>query len=754
MNAPLSDKPAISHQALLERVAELEDAIAALCRGDADALISSRGGISFRETPSPYQGFFEAMNEGGLTLDDDGLILDCNPRFSQMTGWLVEELRGRLFFDFLVPEQWDHIESLVSQQKQASCETSLLRRNGKLLPVHFSMRPLSLDSLTVTCLVLTDLSERFETEAALRNSERKFHSLYSSMTEGMALHELIFDASGKAIDYLLLDVNPAFESIIGLRRDSVLGRQATEVYGTDTAPYMDLFAKVATSGKAIRFETEFKPLSRSFRISAFSPARNQFATVFEDISAMLAHAEALDHAVHYDALTSLPNRRLLADRLEHALGRTRRGSKRLAVCYMDLDEFKPINERHGRNTGDRVLVDIARQLQSSLRSGDTLAHLGGDEFVLLFADLEHDQECIQALDRIRHAVSVPVVVDGKTFSLTASIGATLFPRDDADADTLLRHADQAMVRAKEDGKNRFHLFDPEYDRQIKERRQAQLELTTAFARNEFVLFYQPKVNLLTGAVVGAEALIRWQHPQRGLLAPAEFLGLMEGTELEIMVGEWVIDTTLRQIDFWNAAGLSLVVSANVSPKHLQLPNFAERLQEILVQHSTLAARQLELEILESAAIGDMERAIHTLSACVGMGVRFALDDFGTGYSSLTYFRRLPVSTLKIDQAFVRTMLINVEDMSIVESVVRLAGAFNRPVIAEGMETLAHWKTLLSMGCQFGQGYGVSRPMPAEQMLGWINEWDRRGDWKKITLPASHLPHRLSANADRTGYPPA
>lgn len=862
----MSGTAASENSVLLERIGELEEAIAALCHGDVDALVSTGGKIGFRGAQNPYKGFFEAINEGGLTLDGDGLILDCNPRFAQMAGWPVDALRGRQFCDFLAPGRWEQIRHLLSQQEQASCETFLLTPQGGQLPVQFSMRPLLLEGRTMTCLVLTDLSERFEADAALRDSERKFHSLYTSMTEGMALHEVIFDAAGQPLDYLLLDVNPAFESIMGLRRQSVLGGHASEIYGTGTAPYLDVFARVAMTGQAVRFETEFKPLSRSFFISAFSPAKNQFATVFEDIterksaealmrraaivfdncqegilvcdannrilevnpafsritgysrdevlgrtpcllksglhdqafyrqmwyslnaadswcgeifnrrkngevfaewlainaircmasgriehytavfsdiSSIQAHADELDHATHYDALTGLPNRRLLGELLENALGRTQRGGKRLAVCYMDLDEFKPINEQHGRETGDRLLVEIAGQLQATLRSSDILAHVGGDEFVVLLADLDQDLECFQALDRIRAAIAKPVVVHGVTVSLTASIGATLFPRDDADADTLLRHADQAMVRAKEEGKNCFHLFDPEYDRQIKAHREALQELTAAFARNEFVLYYQPKVNLLTGAVMGAEALIRWQHPQRGLLAPAEFLGLMEGSELEIMVGEWVIDRTLRQIDSWNAEGLALVVSANVSPNHLQRASFAERLQEILALHSPQAAQQFELEILESAAIGDMDRAISTLTACVGMGVRFALDDFGTGYSSLTYFRRLPLASLKIDQAFVRSMLDDVDDRNIVESVVRLAGVFNREVIAEGMETLAHWAMLVSLGCRFAQGYGISRPMPAEWMLEWVDRWDGGDDWKSLLVPVDLAVDRYS-----------
>jgi diguanylate cyclase (GGDEF)-like protein len=404
---------------------------------------------------------------------------------------------------------------------------------------------------------------------------------------------------------------------------------------------------------------------------------------------------------------------------------------RSAVCYLDLDGFKPINDQYGHEAGDHLLIEVARRLQEIMRSDDTLARLGGDEFVLLLNDLEQEQECFRALERVLAVVSLPILAGDAQVELSASIGVALFPQDDADADSLLRHADQAMYRAKEAGKNRFHLYAAEQDLELKGHRQFLQRLREAHAQGEFTLHYQPKANLVSGEVPGVEALIRWQHPERGLLAPIEFLHYLTQSELGIEVGEWVIETALNQIVTWKRAGLKLSVSVNIDANHLQRQDFPERLRAALARHPEVSEGDLELEILESVAIHDLDRVSRTLLACQAMGVKFSLDDFGTGYSSLTYFRKLPVSTLKIDQGFVRGMLDDPEDLSIVESVVRLAGAFNRPVLAEGVESLEHGAMLVYLGCQLGQGYGIARPMPAEMLPDWLQRWQGEAVWGEL-----------------------
>ena len=335
------------------------------------------------------------------------------------------------------------------------------------------------------------------------------------------------------------------------------------------------------------------------------------------------------------------------------------------------------------------------------------------------------------LDRVLAIVRGPLGIDGTFVTVTASIGVTLYPEDEADADTLLRHADQAMYLAKEVGKDNYHFFDPVHDHQVRTDRLYLQRLQEALEHREFVLYYQPKVDLLTGEIIGAEALMRWQHPEKGLLPPASFLHYLDGSDVEAAVGEWVIDSVLQQIGAWNALGLSFTVSANVSADHLLRNNFADRLQQLLQAHPEVAPSSLELEILETAALTDMKKAVRTITECRILGVQFALDDFGTGYSSLTYFLNLPVQMLKIDQSFVRVMLEDPGGLGIVESVVRLAQAFNRPVIAEGVETLEHGSMLLHFGCRLAQGYGIARPMPAEQFPAWIQNWQGKAAWRTM-----------------------
>ncbi|MEY4748096.1 MAG: hypothetical protein RIQ60_310 [Pseudomonadota bacterium] len=443
-----------------------------------------------------------------------------------------------------------------------------------------------------------------------------------------------------------------------------------------------------------------------------------------DITPLKQHQAELDRVAHFDALTGLPNRRLMTDRLEQALLRARRNGLRCAVCLLDLDGFKAINDQHGHAVGDQVLVGISGHLKAILRAEDTLARLGGDEFVLLLSDLASADDCTQILERVLQALVQPVAAEGLLLHTSASIGASLYPDDDVDADTLLRHADQAMYLAKQAGKNRYQLFDLEIDRRTHARRDLLAEVALGLERDEFVLHYQPKVDLHSGRVIGAEGLIRWQHPQRGLLQPDAFLPELVGSDLEQPLGDWVQDAALRQIQAWADAGLTLGVSINVSANHLLKADFCARLADALARHPAVRPSDLVLEVLETAAIQDMEQAVQILHDCTALGVTFALDDFGTGYSSLSYLRRLPVHRLKIDQSFVRTMLSDAEDLAIVRSVIELASVFRRDAIAEGIETPEHMAALRALGCRYGQGYGIARPMPAEAMPDWCREWEQ------------------------------
>ncbi|MBP6339069.1 MAG: EAL domain-containing protein, partial [Vitreoscilla sp.] len=325
--------------------------------------------------------------------------------------------------------------------------------------------------------------------------------------------------------------------------------------------------------------------------------------------------------------------------------------------------------------------------------------------------------------------------------LSASAGVTLYPQTEAvDADQLMRQADQAMYQAKLAGRNRYHFFDPEQDRNLRGHHESIDQIRHALEAGEFVLHYQPRVNLHSGAVVGAEALIRWQHPTRGLLAPAHFLPVIENHPLAVDVGDWVINTALSQVERWREQGLDLPVSVNVSARQLQQPDFVGQLRAMLAAHPGAGASHLELEILETSALQDVNQVSQLLSACAELGVTCSLDDFGTGYSSLSYLKRLPAQVLKIDQSFVRDMLHDPDDLAILEGVLGLATAFHRQAVAEGMETVEHGVMLLQLGCRLAQGYGIARPMPAEQMPDWVRTWQPDPRWARTrTLGPHELP---------------
>jgi predicted signal transduction protein with EAL and GGDEF domain len=368
-------------------------------------------------------------------------------------------------------------------------------------------------------------------------------------------------------------------------------------------------------------------------------------------------------------------------------------------------------------------------MKQVLRDGDTLARIGGDEFVAVMVDIADEDTSLSMLNRLLDAAAQPFALGDQNLQVSASGGVTFYPQLHAiDADQLLRQADQAMYQAKQTGKNRFHVFDAVQDSDIRIRNESLERIRLALHTHEFVLYYQPKVNMRNGSVIGAEALIRWQHPERGLLAPALFLPAIEDHPLAVAVGEWVMHCALSQIEHWHARGLDIPISVNVGARQLQQPDFAERLRAILAQHPGVNPQDLELEILETTALEDIAQISKLIDSCAQLGVSFALDDFGTGYSSLTYLKRLQVRQLKIDQSFVRDMLDDPDDLAILQGVIGLAAAFKREVIAEGVETMAHGSLLLQMGCDLAQGYGIALPMPAQDIPTWVQAWQPEPDW--------------------------
>lgn len=665
--------------------------------------------------------------------DKNGRYLLINDAGAAMVGKPARDIVGQDDTALFPPDTAnlviDNDRAVMACGKSRTHEEPVTTQSGKRIVFLTTKGPIKDPQGHVTGMfgISRDITERKATELSLREAARVFESSH----EGI----MVLSPEQK-----ITRINPAFTRITGYSVQEVLGESPRLLASGrhDAGFYTGIWKTLAQEGVwrgeiwNRRKSGEIYPeqLSISVVLDA-TGAVQHYIGLFWDLTQIKSHEAELDHVAHYDPLTGSPNRRLLTKRLEQAIDHAQHSGTTLAVCLLDLDGFKGINDRHGQLAGDQMLIGVADNLKRVLGSDDTLARLGGDEFVLLLSNLSSTDDMTQMLERLQHAIGKPLNVGGELLSASASIGVSLYPQDNSTPDALLRHADQAMFLAKEAGKNRYQLFDPESDRQAQRHREQLDLLGHALQHNEFVLYYQPKVDLLSGQIVGVEALIRWQHPQRGLLSPAEFLPAIDGSPLEKSFGEWVIQTALAQASTWLSAGMSIRVSVNVSARHLLQADFQSHLKQALQDRPEVNPSQFELEVLESAAIDDIDLAVTTLQQCRVLGVHFSLDDFGTGYSSLTHLRRLPVDVLKIDQSFVRGMLDNPDDLGIVEGVIRLAGAFHRQVIAEGVETLAHGAALVKLGCRLAQGYGIARPMPAEQFPAWCEQWKQQQIWHEL-----------------------
>lgn len=546
---------------------------------------------------------------------------------------------------------------------------------------------------------------------------------------------VILDADG-----VILDANPGYCLMTGYARDELLGRNVSMMNsGLHDGTYIAAVAqRVREYG---HWEGEMWRRRKSGELYLTSVAMDavhgedgqlkQLVVIASDLTEKRKHQEDLIRASSYDPLTGLPNRRLITQKLNAAITQCDQQGTLMAVCYLDMDDFRRINDTYSHQKGDELLVMLAARLREELGPQEELGRLGGDEFVIILSGLHHRQQALERIEHIRWRVSEPMAIDGRSESLCASVGVTIYPDDHSDGDALLRHADLSMYGAKELGKNQLHLFDAERDARQQTRRDTMVRISQALDAGEMELFFQPKVRLAHASVVGVESLVRWRHPERGLLAPGLFLDQILGTPVAQKLDHWVLRAAVAQSHAWLQDGLALAVSVNVTVSSLVESGFVEQVQALLDAYPGLPAHMLEIELLETETMNDLSLVSHVIEQLQNIGVRCSIDDFGTGYSSLSYLQRLPAQIIKIDQSFVREMLTNDQDRALVQGVIGLARAFGRTVVAEGVETNAHAQALDAMGCDVLQGYGIARPMPAGQVSAWVRAWE---------VPASFMLH--------------
>lgn len=586
---------------------------------------------------------------------------------------------------------------------------------------------------------MVDITLRRQAQAALRAEKERAEVTLSSIGDAVITTDL---------RWRIQSINIVAQQLTGWTSDQALGSPLADVFelmdipgqSTSGPKWSDVLAVravvhatsqvlVSHAGQHFAIEYTASPIARA------DGTLMGCVLVFRDVSEKRYLMQQINWLAHHDELTGLPNRAGLGEQFQRAIFRAKYVGCLQAVCLIDLDHFQQVNDQLGNAIGDRLLKEVALRLGNAATGDDSAARLGGDEFVLLVGGQTDVGAIMRVVNGVLGDLARPHVINDSTIHLTASAGVAICPDDDVNPDTLLRHADQALYQAKQTGRNCSHLFDANLDKEVETRHIQRTRIHRAVASGELRLYYQPKVNMRTGEVYGMEALLRWQHPEQGLLGPLHFLPQVENDDVIIEIGEWVLQQAMQQMRSWLAQGKRWRVSVNIAARHFQLKEFVVRLKAVLADFSDVPANLLEIEVLESAALEDVQHVRNVMMECQALGVTFALDDFGTGYSSLAYLKRLPADTLKIDQTFVRDMLDNSDDLALVSAVIGLARVFNRHVIAEGVESASHGVQLIRLGCDLAQGYGVARPMPADAVVPWASDFRPAPEWAQAVLTA-------------------
>jgi len=651
-----------------------------------------------------------------IITNSKGIIEYVNPHFCRVSGYTPEEVIGktmRMHQSGTTPKEvYDQLWQTIKSGQVWNGELLNKSKHGKYYWEQLSVSPIFDDQGNITHFLSEqiDISARKEAEEQIR----LFEKVFANANEAI----LISDA-----DNNIITVNPAFTEVTGYTPEEVIGNNprifASGLMEKDFYDEMwkTLNADGKWQGEVVDRRKNGEIYAEWLSISSVRDIKGKlthYIAMVTDISERKAVEERMNYLAQHDVLTGLPNRILLQDRLQQAISQAERQQTSVALLFMDLDRFKNVNDMLGHHAGDLLLQEVARRIRLCVRGSDTVSRQGGDEFVIMLPNLDDLGDIVQVVDKLIESIAAPYQLNNHVMHVTTSVGICVYPEDGCDSEALLKNSDTAMYQAKDAGRNCYRFFTKEMNNAIAKRVGLENKLRSALAHNELLLHYQPKIDLRSGRIVAAEALVRWQHPEDGLISPADFIPIAEETGMIVPIGKWVLNEACRQNQAWRKMGLhEIVMAVNLSPLQFHDRDLINMIQSALL-HSDMPAGALELEVTESATMRDPEQAVVVLNNISESGVRISIDDFGTGYSSLSHLKKFPINELKVDQSFVRDISVDMDDAAIVSAVIAMAKSLGLTVIAEGVETLEQVLFLKSLDCDKMQGYFFSKPLPAEE----------------------------------------
>lgn len=641
----------------------------------------------------------------------------ANRRYAEYNGWTPETIIGKTVREAIGEAAWIAIQPYIDEVVQGRTAKYVREQklpSGELRVIEVNLLPHFDDAgpQIGTFVLINDITHHSQAEREIRDSEERMRKLAEATDEGIVFHK----------ETLITDVNEALQRMSGYALEEMVGHKTLEfvpeAWKQTVIDYIQAGREDPYEAAIIHKDGREIPVEMVGKTMPFKGETYRLAVV-RDITARKETQKRIEFMAHHDTLTQLPNREYMKERLEKILALARRRKGSTAILFIDLDNFKTVNDSLGHHAGDQLLCEIAKRISSTVRDADIVSRLGGDEFLVVLSDIASRGDAAIVAAKLLEIVNTSVLIEGHKLSVSPSIGISVFPGDGDTADELIRHADAAMYHAKDSGRSNYQFFVPAMSTRAFESLNKESLLRDAIAHRQFVLHYQPQLRLSDGAVVGVEALVRWQHPEKGLVGPDEFIAFAEARGLIAAIGRWVLQEACRQMKAWHDEGWAQVpIAVNLSAVEFKQGDLVHEISGVLAS-TGLAAQYLEIELTESVLMDHAGRAMETLNALKALGVGLTVDDFGTGYSSLAYLKRYPIDKLKIDRSFVRDIPGDSDDVAIATAIIQMARSLQLATVAEGVETNEQLEVLRSLGCDQFQGYLVSRPVTAQQARSWL-----------------------------------